>query len=472
MIQGTANTPPANSVMIQAPISVPTAYAITLPGGPAAGFVKRTNTNPSVESVGAIAGADLPHPGVSSLGGVQSKDCSTGGVNAVQKINTDGSITCVNITGSSVFTGSTATASTGISGTAAAPVLSLSDQSTKSATRFEITLTASMPVTSVTVNNKTGGAKFSVAWTQPATNMVAVTWGASVFNTPCAVSQVANSTTTQLFEVGADGTTVSAVGCPSSDPVFAGSESAEDSTTTSGNGKLAFSFSAHTPAYYGNNSANRHIMPRTAGSTDQLSLRDLADGSSAGIISLFSGCTGTKVPQADGTCGTSATMPGAGPGFARVTSGGTWDTTTPLSVTDLPGDYICLSTAGSTTDYSCTPTTAPVAYVTGERYSFVADATNTAATGKPTITFAYLSPKQIVKVQGGISTALLTGDICTGQYVEMRYDGSHMQMMSPTCAVGANILYRCTVAGTLRAGATTTVAGDCGTAVDTGLRVN
>ena len=37
---------------------------------------------------------------------------------------------------------------------------------------------------------------------------------------------------------------------------------------------------------------------------------------------------------------------------------------------------------------------------------------------------------------------------------------------------GTNILYRCTVAGTLRVGQLTSVAADCGTAVDTGLRVN
>ena len=36
---------------------------------------------------------------------------------------------------------------------------------------------------------------------------------------------------------------------------------------------------------------------------------------------------------------------------------------------------------------------------------------------------------------------------------------------------GTNILYRCTVAGALRVGQTTTVSADCGTAVDTGLRV-
>jgi len=43
---------------------------------------------------GVATGAQLPVPGASSLGGVNSKDCSPSG-QFVQKINTDGSITCV-----------------------------------------------------------------------------------------------------------------------------------------------------------------------------------------------------------------------------------------------------------------------------------------------------------------------------------------------------------------------------------------
>ena len=46
------------------------------------------------------------------------------------------------------------------------------------------------------------------------------------------------------------------------------------------------------------------------------------------------------------------------------------------------------------------------------------------------------------------------------------------QVNAVQVSVGASVLYRCTIAGTLRVGQTTTVAGDCGTAVDTGLRVN
>jgi hypothetical protein len=63
--QGTANTPPVNSVGFQAPASVPSAYLITLPSAPSTGYVKRTSASPSIESVGAIAAADVPATPVS-----------------------------------------------------------------------------------------------------------------------------------------------------------------------------------------------------------------------------------------------------------------------------------------------------------------------------------------------------------------------------------------------------------------------
>jgi len=118
--------------------------------------------------------------------------------------------------GQSVFGGSIATATTGITGTAAAPILSLTDQSLKSPKCFEINLTASTPVTSVTINNKTSGAEFCVAWTQPASNMTTVTYGGSVTGT-CdpTVDPGASVTTTQYFRIKSDGSTVLGVGCKS-----------------------------------------------------------------------------------------------------------------------------------------------------------------------------------------------------------------------------------------------------------------
>ena len=59
-IAGPATSPPASSVGFQAPASVTSAYRITLPGAPAAGFVRRTNATPSVESVAVLSQADLP----------------------------------------------------------------------------------------------------------------------------------------------------------------------------------------------------------------------------------------------------------------------------------------------------------------------------------------------------------------------------------------------------------------------------
>ena len=91
-VQGTSNTPPANSVLIQAPTSVPTAFDITLWSAPTAGFVVASGANPSVLLPRAIAGSDLPNPSASTLGGVESKDCTGSG--HILKIGTDGVPVC------------------------------------------------------------------------------------------------------------------------------------------------------------------------------------------------------------------------------------------------------------------------------------------------------------------------------------------------------------------------------------------
>ncbi len=113
--------------------------------------------------------------------------------------------------GGSVFGGSTATASAGITGTAAAPIFSLADQTLKSPVRFE-PLTLSADVTSVTFTNKTAGAKFSIVWAQDGSGNHVVNYGASATNT-CTIDPTAGVKTTQQFEVSADGTTVNGISC-------------------------------------------------------------------------------------------------------------------------------------------------------------------------------------------------------------------------------------------------------------------
>lgn len=92
------------------------------------------------------------------------------------------------------------------------------------------------------------------------------------------------------------------------------------------------------------------------------------------------------------------------------------------------GLYYCTD-AGSTDTYACTFSSQPVplAYQQGFGYSFQA---NTANTGAATINFNSLGAKTIVKVAGGVTTALADNDIRAGQMVNLIYDGTNMQMQS------------------------------------------
>lgn len=97
------------------------------------------------------------------------------------------------------------------------------------------------------------------------------------------------------------------------------------------------------------------------------------------------------------------------------------------TVTVLNGSVAYCADAGSTDAYACSLSPAPAGYVTGARYRFKA---NTANTGAASIEFNSLGAKTIVKVAGGITTALATNDIRVGQFVDLVYDGTNMQMQS------------------------------------------
>lgn len=83
--------------------------------------------------------------------------------------------------------------------------------------------------------------------------------------------------------------------------------------------------------------------------------------------------------------------------------------------------------AGSTDTYAVTLTPVPAAYVTGGHYRFKA---NTANTGACTVNFNSLGAKTIKKAAGGITTDLVDNDIRAGQWVDLVYDGTNMQMQS------------------------------------------
>lgn len=83
--------------------------------------------------------------------------------------------------------------------------------------------------------------------------------------------------------------------------------------------------------------------------------------------------------------------------------------------------------AGANDTYVVTLAPTPAAYVTGEHYRFKA---NTANTGACTVNFNGLGAKTIKKAAGGITTDLADNDIRAGQWVDLVYDGTNMQMQS------------------------------------------
>lgn len=84
------------------------------------------------------------------------------------------------------------------------------------------------------------------------------------------------------------------------------------------------------------------------------------------------------------------------------------------------------TSAGGTDSYAITLSPVPTgfAYVSGTLYTFTADVANT---DEATLNINGLGAVPIVKVRGGVSTALLTGDIRAGQVVQVTYDGTSMQ---------------------------------------------
>lgn len=135
-----------------------------------------------------------------------------------------------------------------------------------------------------------------------------------------------------------------------------------------------------------------------------------------------------------GTCtiSTGASAP-TGTGFPHVTSG-TYDAAARLLANaDLPAAFACSAAGGSTTDYTCTPSSTPGSYQDGEEYIFWADVANTAASNKPTFKLGSLAAVPIVKEFGGTNAALLASDIRAQTWIVLRYDAasSKFQMQTP-----------------------------------------
>jgi hypothetical protein len=83
--------------------------------------------------------------------------------------------------------------------------------------------------------------------------------------------------------------------------------------------------------------------------------------------------------------------------------------------------------------YACALERDLTLYVPRACYSFTANAANTAAA---TLNLNGIGARTIKKVQGGITTDLVANDIRPGQIVQVCYDGTNMQMVSPVGNAG------------------------------------
>lgn len=89
-------------------------------------------------------------------------------------------------------------------------------------------------------------------------------------------------------------------------------------------------------------------------------------------------------------------------------------------------DAFCAD-AGSTDAYACTLSPGISSYATGTHYRFKA---NTANTGAASINFNSVGAKTIKKHVGGVTADLADNDILAGQWVDLIYDGTNMQIQS------------------------------------------
>lgn len=101
---------------------------------------------------------------------------------------------------------------------------------------------------------------------------------------------------------------------------------------------------------------------------------------------------------------------------------------TPANVQTISGSTNYAADAQANDTYVITLSPAPTAYAAGNVFRFKA---NTANTGACTLNVNSLGAKTLKKVKDGALADLDTGDIIAGQIVEVVYDGTHLQVMSP-----------------------------------------
>src|SRR5436190_1467482 len=95
----------------------------------------------------------------------------------------------------------------------------------------------------------------------------------------------------------------------------------------------------------------------------------------------------------------------------------------------------CIAASSSGTTYTCSFTADPGTYVTHQAYFVTVDIANT---GAATWNVNSHGAKSVVKVIGGVATALAANDIRAGQEILLVYDGVNFQILSQLGNGGAS----------------------------------
>lgn len=155
-----------------------------------------------------------------------------------------------------------------------------------------------------------------------------------------------------------------------------------------------------------------------------------ASTTALGFIKLSTPAVSGPSPIAVGDNDTRVPTQGENDGLAATTT----PASTNLFITqkDLQkGTVLFAADAGSTDAYAIALSPAPAAYVAGMTYRFKANTLNTGA--------ASLNVNSLgaITIKKAFNADLATGDILAGQYIEVIYDGTNFQMLSPISTTGA-----------------------------------
>lgn len=95
-----------------------------------------------------------------------------------------------------------------------------------------------------------------------------------------------------------------------------------------------------------------------------------------------------------------------------------------------------VTSSGSANAYVVTYAVAPAAYYTGQRFAFI---TNFAVTGSATVNVNSLGAKTIKKMVAGVKTNLASGDIASGDFIDLDYDGTDMVWVNKGFATSVSV---------------------------------